>query len=164
MNDFSELENELKKLRPAPTSDALRQRIEAALAQPELPTAAILPQRRPRTNGWWSFGLGLTGVAALLVIGLTFFDRTPLPTNVAATQPTSTTRAVSGFEPVGLTQVVYSGRDEGIVFPPNDSGVPRRRVSYQTRETMRWRNPQTGASVRLSYPAEQVVLTPVSFQ
>jgi hypothetical protein len=29
---------------------------------------------------------------------------------------------------------------------------------------MQWRNPQTGASLRVSYPAEQVVLTPVSFQ
>jgi len=37
-------------------------------------------------------------------------------------------------------------------------------VRYETRETMRWRNAQTGASVRVSYPAEQVVLTPVSFQ
>jgi hypothetical protein len=164
MNDFSELERELKKLRPAPPSDALMQRIETALAQPETPTAAILPRKRQRTNGWWSFGLGLTGVAALLVIGLTFFDRTPLPTNVAALQPTATAGAVSGFEPVGLTQVVYSGRDEGIVFSPNECGIPRRRVSYETRETMHWRNPKTGASVRLSYPAEQVVLTPVSFQ
>ncbi len=164
MNDFSELEAELKKLRPAPASNALLQRIEAALAQPETPTAAILPRRRRRQNVWWSLGLGLTGVAALLVIGLIFFDRTPLPADVAAVQPAPTAGAVSGFQPVGLSQVVYSGRDEGIVFPPNDSGVPRRRVSYETRETMRWRNPTTGASVRLSYPAEQIVLTPVSFQ
>ena len=70
----------------------------------------------------------------------------------------------AGFQPAALTQVVYRQRDEGLVFSPNQSEAPRRRLRYETRETMRWRNPQTGASLRVSYPAEQVVLTPVSFQ
>jgi len=51
-----------------------------------------------------------------------------------------------------------------LVFSPNQSERPLRRVRYETRETMQWRNPRTGASLRVSYPAEQVVLTPVSFQ
>ena len=63
-----------------------------------------------------------------------------------------------------LTRVVYQRRDDGLIFSPNQSEQPLRRVRYDTRETMRWRNPQTGASLRVSYPAEQVVLTPVSFQ
>ena len=43
MNDFSELEAELKKLRPAPVSDELRARIEVALAQPDAtPTAGVV--------------------------------------------------------------------------------------------------------------------------
>ncbi len=70
----------------------------------------------------------------------------------------------TGFKPSALTQVVYRQRDEGLVFSPNESERLLRRVRYDTRETMRWRNPQTGASLRVSYPAEQVVLTPVSFQ
>ena len=163
MNDFSELEAELKKLRPAPASDALVHRIERALEAPvEQPTAGFLPRPRTRSSGWWSFSLGLTGVAALLVIGLTFFDQTPPPSAVATQK--SEPAATAGFLPAGLSQVVYSGRDEGLVFPPNDSGTVRRRLRYETRETMRWRNAQTGASVRVSYPVEQVVLTPVAFQ
>ncbi len=163
MNDFSELEADLKKLRPAPASAELLQKIERALVAPVvLPTAGVLPRPRPRvrSGGWWSLGLGLTGVAALLVIGFTFFDQTALPPKLA----TTATGGAQGFQPTGLTQVVYSGRDEGLVYPSNDSGPVRRRLRYETRETMRWRNAQTGASVRVTFPAEQVVLTPVSYQ
>lgn len=160
MNDFSELEADLKKLCPAPASPELLPRVERALAAIEvLPTAGVLPRQRSRSGGWWSLGLGLTGMAALLVLGLTFFDQTTTPPRVAAT-----TIAPQGFQPAGLTQVVYSGRDEGLVYPPNDSGIVRRRLRYETRETVRWHNAQTGASVRVTFPAEQVVLTPVSYQ
>jgi hypothetical protein len=37
-------------------------------------------------------------------------------------------------------------------------------VRSRTRETLRWRNPNTGASLRVSYPAEEVSLIPVSGQ
>ena len=166
MNDFSELENELKKLRPAPVSESLLARLEQAMAQPaEGPTAGILPQRRPRTQGWGPFLLGLTGVAALFIIGLTFFDHSPeQQLQVAGNPGADRSGASSGFRPAGLSQVVYAGRDEGLIFLPNDSDVPRRRLRYESRQTMRWRNPKTGASVRVSYPVEQVVLQPVSFE
>ena len=160
MNDFSELEADLRKLRPRATTKDFLARLEQALV--ETPTAGVLPRPRVRRNGWWSFALGLTGVAALLVLGLTYFDQRPvLAPGVAQTSPA---QAPAGFQPAGLSQVVYSGRDEGLVFPPNDSGAPRRRLRYETRETMRWSNAQTGASVRVSYPVEQVVLAPVAFQ
>jgi hypothetical protein len=41
---------------------------------------------------------------------------------------------------------------------------PVRRVRYNTRQTWRWRNPETGASLRVSYPSEEIVLIPVSGQ
>jgi hypothetical protein len=41
---------------------------------------------------------------------------------------------------------------------------PVRRVRYRTQQTWRWRNPETGASLRVSYPSEEVVLIPVSGQ
>ena len=78
--------------------------------------------------------------------------------------PAPSARAAGGFQPSALTQVVYRQRDEGLVFSPNQSERVLRRVRYETRETMQWRNPQTGASLRVSYPAEQIVLTPVPFQ
>jgi uncharacterized protein (DUF2126 family) len=171
MNEFSELEADLRKLRPAPVSRELRRRIEQALDDANTsPTAGVLPSPRPeRASGWWSFALGLTAAAALLVIGLTFLDHPPqTPTIASATPAASTAEDVATpaavFQPAGLTQVVYSRRDEGLVFLPNESQTPRRRLRFETRETMRWRDARSGASVRVSYPAEQVVLTPASFQ
>jgi anti-sigma-K factor RskA len=166
MDDFSELEAELRKLRPAPISPELRGRIERALTHPaETPTAGILSRAPHRSRRWWLLALGLTTVAALLVIGLSFFDQPPRrqPAVVEKGTRPSTTVA-SGLQPAALMQVVYNQRNEGLVFSPNDSGRPLRRMRYETRETMQWRNPRTGASLRVSYPAEQVVLTPVSFQ
>ncbi len=121
MNDFSELETELKKLRPA----------------------------------------------ALFVLGLNVSAKSPAPAPAGAqTSPAAALSQpqASGLQPAALTQVVYRQRDEGLVFSPNQSERVLRRVRYQTRQTMQWRNPETGASLRVSYPAEQVVLTPVSFQ
>jgi hypothetical protein len=77
--------------------------------------------------------------------------------------PAITTTSNAQFVPAGLTQVVYHTRDEGVHFPTN-SQQPMRRVRSRTRETLRWRNPQTGASLRISYPSEQVSLVPVNGQ
>ncbi len=168
MDDFSELEGELKKLRPAPVSENLRARIEVALALPaSTPTAGVLPRPSRRTGLWWSLGLGLSTASALVLVWLAFFAEPPPAAPVLAQDTTTPVPAEvydPGLQPDALTRVVYHRRDEGLVFSPNQSERPLRRVRYDTRETMQWRNPQTGASLRVSYPAEQVVLTPVSLQ
>lgn len=166
MNDFSELEAELKKLRPAPVSPALCARIETSLAQPDpAPTAGLLPRRARGVNPWWSLGLGLAAACVLVLLGLSFrADPPQTDPALAQSTPASSLPLTNSFQPSRLTQVVYRQRDEGLVFSPNQSEQLLRRVRYDTRQTMQWRNPQTGASLRVSYPAEQVVLTPVSFQ
>jgi hypothetical protein len=166
MSDFSELETELKKLRPAPLPAGLLARVEHALAQlAAVPTAGLLPRRAKRSNAWWSLGLGLTTASALLLIWLAFFAEPPPARPIVAQHATSPVVPIgSGLQPSALTRVIYRQHDEGLVFSPNQSERPLRRVRYNTRETMQWRNPQTGASLRVSYPAEQVVLAPVSFQ
>jgi hypothetical protein len=166
MSDFSELETELKKLRPAPIPAGLLARVEHALAQPAaMPTAGLLSRRGKRSNAWWSLGLGLTTASALVLIWLAFFAEPPPARPIVARNATVPVEPLgSGLQPSALTRVVYRQHDEGLIFSPNQSERPLRRVRYNTRETMQWRNPQTGASLRVSYPAEQVVLTPVSFQ
>lgn len=170
MDDFSELEVELKRLRLAPVADEFVLRIEHALAQPEItPSAGFLPRPSRRPRIWWSLGLGLSGATALILLGLRFFAEPLRPEatiaqEAIAQETAPSERLASGFQPSALTQVVYRQRDEGLVFSPNQSERLLRRVRYDTRETMQWRNPRTGASLRVSYPAEQVVLTPVSFQ
>ena len=181
MNDFSELEDELKKLRPAQPSPILFERIEEALADRRASAAASA-----RWNWWrltqtpYSLGFSLAAAAVLVLFAAISLERrqdrgkkiaqiSPAP----EARPVSPTRrdgsGVQGssssnrFIPAGATQVVYNTRDEGLQFA-RGSEQPLRRLRYQTHQTWQWRNPTTGASLRVSYPSEEVVLIPVSGQ
>jgi hypothetical protein len=84
---------------------------------------------------------------------------------IASATPSFQQRATAlpNYQATGLTQVVYSKRDEGLVFPPGAEG-PSRRVRTAKRETLRWRDRQSGAQLAVSYPTEEVTLIPVSGQ
>jgi len=170
MNDFSELEAELKKLRPRPTSPDLAARIEVGLAEVSArgtATAGVLPKRRSFRPNWIALGLGLAAAAIFLLLARMNVDRpsskstglallTPAPVAPAAQVP-------DDFVPSALTQVVYDRRDEGLHFT-DGANEPVRRLRSKKRETMQWNNPKTGASLRVSYPTEEVTLVPVSGQ
>lgn len=166
MNDFTEFEEELRKLRPAQPSVDLVARVERALAEePSTSTAGVLPRERRSHFNWLSLGLGLAAAAALLMF---MFIRLQQPvkkaSTVASTSPAPVISTSSNqFVPAGLTQVVYHTRDEGLHLSGN-STQPLRRVRSQTRDTLQWRNPKTGATLRISYPREEVSLTPISGQ
>ena len=167
MNDFSELEDQLRKLRPAQPSADLVTRIERALAEEtSVPTAAVFPRERRFHFNWFSLGLGLAAAAALFLFA---FIRSHQPAtkgpSIAVTSPAPAvaTKPIAEFVPAGLTQVVYHTRDEGLHFPTS-SNEPMRRVRSQTRDTLQWRNPKTGATLRISYPREEVSLVPVTGQ
>jgi hypothetical protein len=169
MNDFSELEQQLRNLRPVQPSSNLMARIERALADPEssASTAGVLPRERRFYFNWFSLGLGLAAATALVMFAYVRFERPPTKAPaVAVKTPTKTFSSESSnaqFVPVGLTQVIYSTRDEGLHFPGN-SDRPVRRVRSEKREVLQWRNPKTGASLRISYPSEEVSLVPVTGQ
>ncbi len=175
MNDFSEIESELKKLRPAPVNANLVTRIEKALREePSLPAAGVVKQKHSTRTNWISLGLGLGLAAAAGFLMLArVHDEQPAKTqpSVAAAKPAPNERALTTAPainrghmiPSGLTEVVYHTSDEGLHFPDGPT-QPVRRMRYHTRETMRYRNPQTGASLRVTYPSEEVVLLPVSGQ
>jgi len=179
MNDFSELEDELKKLRPAQPSPILFERIEEALMDSR---AGVSPARQPKRlpYNWLSLGFGLAAAAVLVLFAAISLERRQDPGKKIAqispapeARPVSPTRrdgsGVQGssssnrFIPAGATQVVYNTRDEGLQFA-RGSEQPLRRLRYQTHQTWQWRNPTTGASLRVSYPSEEVVLIPVSGQ
>jgi hypothetical protein len=166
MNDFSELEEELRKLRPAQPSTDLVARVERALAEESsTSTAGLLSRERRFHLNWFSLGLGLAAAAALLTFA---FIRLQQPVKKASTVASrSPVPAISTNSnqliPAGLTQVVYHTRDEGLHFSRN-STQPMRRVRSQTRDSLQWRNPKTGATLRISYPREEVSLTPISGQ
>ena len=174
MNDFAELEAELKRLRPVAPNAELITRIEHSLASEVDPvsspgmtaTAGVLPRRKMRVN-WFALGFGVAAAAAFLLLARTNVDRLPQKSPAQATTkpPTSPTKAapVRSLLPDGLTRVVYNRSDEGLVYPSN-AQAPLRRVRSRSRETLQWKDPGTGDSLRVSYPTEEVEFIPVSVQ
>jgi hypothetical protein len=177
MNDFSELENELKRLRPAQPSPVLFERVGEALKNCRASVSEAKWKRWRFTgtpHNWWSLGFGLAAAAVLVLFAAVTMERwherqqtvaqrsTGLETRPA---PAGTKRSTSPsrFVPAGGTNVVYNARDEGLHFA-DGSERPVRRVRYNTQQTWRWRNPHTGASLRVSYPSEEIMLIPVSGQ
>jgi hypothetical protein len=177
MNDFSELEKELRKLRPTQPSPMLFERVGDALKNSRASVSDAKWKRWRFTEtpyNWWSLGFGLAAAAVLILFAaVTTERRHEQPQPVAQSSPASGTRPApfgmegsrspSRFVPAGGTNLVYNTRDEGLHFT-NGSERPVRRVRYNTQQTWRWRNPETGASLRVSYPSEEVVLIPVSGQ
>jgi hypothetical protein len=170
MNDFSELEAELKKLRPRPASPDLAGRIEVGLAQEAagrgIATAGVLPKPRQFRPNWFALGLGLAAAAAFLVLARVNVDRPSKSTGLALLTPAPiapAARVDDAFVPSALTQVVYDQKDEGLHFAEG-ADEPMRRLRSRKRETVQWKNPKTGASLRVSYPTEEVTLIPVSGQ
>lgn len=168
MNDFSEIESELKKLRPAPVSNDLIARVEKRFLE-ESSISPAAPKHSSRAN-WISLGLGLglAAAAGFLMLARVHNEQPTKSEPLAATTKSSpneshTLPLGARMIPAGLTEVVYHTRDEGLHFP-DGATAPVRRMRYHTKETLRWRNPQTGASLRVTYPSEEVVLLPVSGQ
>jgi hypothetical protein len=165
MNDFAELENKLKKLRPVQPSPDLISRIEQALANGGASADNVIRPERFRVN-WLGLGLGLAAAATFLIFARLDFRPTDKTKQIIASATPSIQQkaaALPNYQATGLTQVVYSKRDEGLVFPPG-ALEPSRRVRTAKRETLQWRDRQSGAQLAVSYPTEEVTLTPVSGQ
>jgi len=178
MNDFSDLENELKKLRPGQPSPVLFERVEEALENCRASVSDTSRKRRRFTEtpyNWWWLGFGVATAGIVVLFAVISFERehkldtatiarsSPVPEIGSAAPATEQTRLAGRFVPAGGTNVVYHARDEGLQFA-DGSERPVRRVRYHTQQTWRWRNPETGASLRVSYPSEEIVLIPVSGQ
>lgn len=114
-----------------------------------------------------SLGFGLAAAATLLLFARVELESPKQRVGTLALHapvsavPSRDSYSSAEFVPADLTQVVYNTRDEGLLFPPG-SDQPMRRVRSQKRETLRWRNPKTGASLRVSYPSEEISLIPIS--
>jgi hypothetical protein len=173
MNDFSELENQLRNLRPLAPSDDLVDKISRGLAAPSNSRPSVAADRNAGWHWPWRsarmsyrIGLGLAAAAgaaaALLLYTRSDIDRSPKKAPSVATISTAPAGkapvASSGeFVPATLTEVVYNRRDEGLRFPAG-SDQPMRRFRWQKQETVQWHNRLTGASLRVTYPAEEISL------
>ncbi len=161
MNDFSELEAELKQLRPVAPSADLLSRVERALQEvANVPSAGVLPRRRTNLS-WWALGFGLAAATAFFMLVRVNVDHPSTSKAQHTASAAQTAAPVPGFLPDGMTRVVYGTRDDGLVYPTNFK-EPARRLRSRSRETLQWKDPSSGASLRVSYPTEEVELVPVS--
>ena len=167
MNDFSDFEAELKQLRPLAPSPELMTRVERALqTTPSFtPAAGVLPRPPKVQLNWFALGFGLAAAAVFLILAWVNFDHSagtkPSVAASSAPAPSATTAAPRSLVPDGVTRVAYRTTDEGLIFPAN-SKEPVRRLRSRSRETLHWKDPGSGASLRVSYPTEDVELVPVS--
>src|SRR6202790_1084896 len=122
MSDFTELEAELKKLRPRGASPELAARVEHALAEVSgrTATAGVLPKRRSFRVNWFGLGLGLAAAATFLLLARVNVERPGKRQSVVAMTPAPFAPPVTvsdSFVAAGMTEVVYNTRDEGLHFP-----------------------------------------------
>ena len=163
MNEVAQLESELKNLRPVRPSSGLMVRIEMALADAgKIPDSVITPHRF-RVN-WIGLGLGLAVAATFLILARIDFHPARKNAISSATPSLMPSAAeLPSYQAAEVTQVVYSRRDEGLIFPAGGQ-TPVRRVRTSKHETWEWQDRRSGAQLRVSYPAEEVALIPVSGQ
>ncbi len=162
-HEFTELEAELKQLRPAAPSPELLARLASELAPAVKPTSAI-SRPAPRTISPWWLLVSLPAAAAFTFILTSSALRRP-PTSaadltLASANDTASTAPL--FKPVSSENVLYDARDEGIVQLAD--GTPARRVRESYVDTLVWKNPRTNASLRWTVPRDEVRVVPVIFQ
>jgi hypothetical protein len=163
MNDFSELEGELKKLRPLRPSTGLLVRVEMALADAGKISDHVVTPHRFRVN-WIALSVGVAAAAMILVLARVDYHpaaATQMASAAPVLQPSAA--QLPNYQAAGLTQLVYDKRDEGLIYPAG-AREPVRRIRTMKRETLQWRDHRSGAQLQVSYPAEEVRLIPVSGQ
>jgi hypothetical protein len=166
-NEFSQLEAELKALRPVAPSRHVQVRIARELERGEV-AARVTPSAR----AWWRWAAAVPAAAAVLILLVVFVRRVPPASpseNVAAAAAAAVSAAVVGeaeseavFKPVSAENVLYAVADEGLVTLDDGTAARRERLSYV--DTITWKNPRTNASVRWTMPREEVRVVPVKFQ
>ncbi len=161
-DDFSDLEQALKALRPSALSAELESRVfaifdEAVAAEPEKVIA--FPEARPDNILSWFRPIAAAAAVAAVFLGGIWMLRDPEP----ASKPTAELIPVpvdGDYQPVSAGPVFEKATDEGVVYP-NARNEPMRRVRYQYHDTYEWRHPDDGSRIRLSVPHEETLYLPV---
>jgi hypothetical protein len=157
-DDFHDLEDELKSLRPLAVSTALRDRLERELAAE--------PARRSYATAttWrsWKWAVWPSAAAAAIALVALWSRSVPMARPAADAQEIPGALAADVYKPVRADNVLYGTREEGAVTLAD--GTPARRVRSQYVDTITWKNPRTNASLSWSVPRDEVRIIPVSFQ
>ncbi len=171
MND-SDLEDQLRSLRPAAPSPRLEERIAGHLSTTAAATTAgprsgvLSPPANGRAGGWrgWrDLAWAAAGATAALAVGAFLAPSDPAVTALAAAPAALPAAAEeTAFEPAGTTRELLAAEDSTQLLETSEGLV--REVRYSFLERHAWTNPQTGARMEVEVPRQDVYLVPVSLQ
>ena len=159
MNE-SDLENELRALRPAAPSAALERRVanefgalsESATSRPE-PARESLLSRILRPLLWASAG----AAAAVAVMAA----KAP-PPGGAAPKPVAALSSGDAFPPPETTRELLAAEQGEVRYEAGRGPVREVRASYLEHHA--WTDPRTGGRVEIAVPREDVFLQPIAMQ
>lgn len=160
--DTDDLERGLRLWQPCETPLGLTHRIALALETPP-PVAAHWWQRLGFSHLSAALGWGLAIPAATVAATLLLAPVSPPPSKSEPTQLLSAHTPqppVSAWEPAVAKSRRLETSDEGVVIDQEQR--PVRRTRYRSEDTLEWHDPRTGTSLQVSYPREDIVLTPVT--
>jgi hypothetical protein len=173
MNE-SDLENELRALRPIAPSTSLEDRIAADLGESRMvvaapralrvPGAGVIP--RPAAPGLFAqwlrgFGWALAGATAAVAL-LLHFQKAEQPEKPSTSVIAAVDDEADSFLPAESEREFVDADDSGILYGEGEE--PLREIRYHSVERYAWINPETGARVEVEVPREDVVLMPVAMQ
>lgn len=163
MNE-SDLENELRTLRPVSPSagleTAIARELESSLLSKAVPapSSGIIPRPQESILGRLLSGLCWASCGAAAVILALSLGLVHIPSLVKP----AVTQKENFFEPAESSREFVAAQDGGLIYTADQE--PTRVVRYNSMERHVWANPSTGARVEVEVPREDVVLVPVAFQ
>ncbi len=173
MNE-SDLENELRGLRPSVPSTSLEDRIAADLGERRefvaaprttgAPGAGVIARpAAPGFFGQWLRGLGwaLAGATAAVAL-LLHLQKAEQSEKPATSVIAAVDDEAESFLPAESEREFLDADDSGILYGEGEE--PLREIRYRSVERYAWINPDTGARVEVEIPREDIVLMPVAMQ
>jgi len=170
-DDFSNLEAELKRLRPRQPSAQLRERLGAELSQSSRASTQT-PIAKIDFSWRWVFWPSMAA-AAILAFTVVLRQSQPREGEQAKlvaekpAQPISSESLASSslpkarYKPVAAERVILAAQNEGLVTLSD--GTVANRVRQLSVDTYTWQDPKTKDSLRWSIPREDLRVVPASF-
>lgn len=175
MQDFSTLENQLKKLIPREISDNGKDSILAELAALEQEENSFIESKK---NSWWQF---IRHSAALITIAIALFAGWQLGNssgkknsskNIKITMPTNANdvthlplgvpvpgRKNEEYKPVAINTRVIGRIDDGLIKVGGQP--PMRQMRYQLIDNIKWRDEKTNRVYEVDRPRTKTIYLPV---
>jgi hypothetical protein len=169
MNE-SELEKELRSLRPANPSPKLAEQIAADLkngpARVHEAAAGLLIRPPAKQHAWqimrpWLLTLSSVSAVMLGFLAVSTWMKPGAATNASKPEPAAPVFTLNEIPDQSVDELI-DAQDEGLVFGEDEEPQRQVRMVYLERHT--WTNPQTGAVVEFEVPREDIILMPVAMQ